>query len=108
MEYEKLTKAELIEKLRSLSHLAETVRVKDSMLSELRKEMEKMRAAKEQIESQDLRRLIEENKEIVLENKEAFADLRYVLQVFQGFITNFNNNAKLVQILLQKYLNGGK
>ena len=108
MEYEKLTKAELIEKLRSLSHLAETVRVKDSMLSELRKEIEKMRAAKEQVESKDLQRLIEENKEIVLENKEAFADLRYILQVFQGFITNFNNNAQLVQILLQKYLNGGK
>lgn len=108
MEYEKLTKAELIEQLKRTKHLATTVRAKDSTLSELRKEIADLKAKKAQIESKDLIKALEENKELVNENREVFADLRYVLQVFNGFITNINNNASLVQILLQKYLNGGK
>ena len=108
MDYEKLTKAELIEKLKRTKHLAETVRVKDSAVAELRRELANLKAKKVQVENEDLKKVLEVNKQLVAENKEVFADLRYVLTVFQTFLGNFQNNSQMIQILFQQYLNGGK
>ena len=108
MDYEKLTKAELIEKLKKTKHLAETVRVKDSTVAELRRELADLKAKQVEIENKDLQKALEVNKELVAENKEVFSDLRYVLTVFSTFLGNFQNNSQLIQLLLKQYLNGGK
>lgn len=108
MEYEKFTKAELIEQLKRTKHLATTIQAKDKMIANLNKEVDKMKAKKVEVENEDLKRLLETNKELVDENRQAFEDLRYILQVFQGYLTNFQNNSQMVQLLLKKYLNGGQ
>ena len=108
MDYDKLTKAELIEKLENLSHLATTVREKDSELSRLKQQVEKMEKQKEHIENAQLQEALKVNKELVDENREVFEDMRYLIQVYNTFLNNFQNNSQLVQILLKKYLNGGQ
>jgi ABC-type transporter Mla subunit MlaD len=97
MDYTKLTKEELIKQLTDLQHAVAAVRAKDKEISEIKHEL-----------NQKLVEAIETNKELVDENRELVADLRYLIQVFNVFLNNFQNNSGLVQVLLKKYLNGGQ
>jgi nitrate reductase NapAB chaperone NapD len=108
MDYTKLTKEELIKQLTDLQHAAAAVRAKDKEISEIKHELKTLQDNKDNIENQKLVEAIETNKELVDENRELVADLRYLIQVFNVFLNNFQNNSGLVQVLLKKYLNGGQ
>lgn len=108
MDYNNLTKAELIEELTKLKHLGTTIQVKDGQIADLKKEVEDLKNSKEKIENQNLQEALRVNKELVDENREVFSDIRYLIQVYNTFLNNFQNNSQLVQILLKKYLNGGQ
>jgi predicted RNase H-like nuclease (RuvC/YqgF family) len=108
MDYDKLTKAELIEELKRFRHLSTTVQSKDAQIASLIKEVDEMKASKESFENKKLQEAVEINKDLVDENRELVSDLRYLIQVFNGFLGNFQSNAQLTQILLKKYLNGGQ
>lgn len=104
MDLFKLTKAELIERLEQFSHMPTTIRHKDKMISELQREIKALKDVAETKKDKEMKALIEENKELVDENREVFGDMRYLLQVFDVFLGNFQNNTQLVKILLKKYL----
>ena len=108
MDYTKLTKEELIKQLTDLQHIASAVRAKDKEISEIKHELKTLQDNIDNIENQKLVEAIETNKELVDENRELVADLRYLIQVFNVFLNNFQNNSGLVQVLLKKYLNGGQ
>lgn len=107
MDYSKLTKAELIEKIENAGHLATTVRHKDKVISELKTEINLLKKEIQETSDKERIELVRVNKELVNENREVFGDMRYLLQVFDVFLSNFSNNTQLVKILLKKYLNEG-
>jgi hypothetical protein len=108
MDYTKFTKEQLIEKLEDLQHLSSAVREKDKEISELSAELKVLQNTNVEAESSKLQEAYMVNKELVDENKELTNDLRYLIQTMNVFLNNFQSNAALMQVLLQKHLNGGQ
>lgn len=108
MDYTKFTKEQLIEKLEDLQHLSSAVREKDKEISELSAELKVLQNTNVEAESSKLQEAYMVNKELVDENKELTNDLRYLIQTMNVFLNNFQSNASLMQVLLQKHLNGGQ
>lgn len=108
MDYTKLTKEELIKQLEELQHAASAVRAKDKEIAELSTKLKMIEGQNVEMESSKLQEAYQVNKELVDENKELASDLRYLIQVMNVFLGNFQQSANLMQILLQKHINGGQ
>ena len=65
MEYDKMTKAELIEKLENLSHIKTTVHAKDVKIAELKKEHKEKLSDLEKQHEEEIKKLKREKSELV-------------------------------------------
>lgn len=104
MDYEKLTKAELLEKLNEQKHLAQAVEAKDNEIATIKKQLEeiktKYQGAVTKTEIEDYTKKVEE------ERKQAFEIANLYIKAHRDFLKQTQQNLEMVifteELLSQK------